>query len=114
MTKNNNFLKGPADYNSTTYDVDLQDRGYTTYSQKIQNDFKVTSGYMNDEEAELLKHLFQSGEVKVRFSEGPLTGQWVPVILTSARYQQKTVRKDKLFQYTISFKLATNIKSMRG
>ncbi|MCP3852051.1 MAG: hypothetical protein GY694_17705, partial [Gammaproteobacteria bacterium] len=71
MTRNNNFLKGAADYNSNNYTVDLQDRGYTTYSQKIQNDFKVTSGYMTDAEAELLKHLYQSAEVKVRFSEGP-------------------------------------------
>ncbi len=114
MTRNNNFLKGAADYNSTDYSVDLQDRGYTTYSQKIQNDFKVTSGYMNDEEAKLLKHLFQSAEVKARFSEGPYANQWVPVIITNTKYIEKTSRKDKLFQYTVGFKLASNIKSMRG
>lgn len=114
MTRNNNFLKGAADYNSNNYGVDLQDRGYTTYSQKIENMFKVTSGYMNDEEAELLKHLFQSAEVKVRFSEGPYANQWVPVVITNTKYTQKTSRKDKLFQYTVSFKLASNIKSMRG
>ena len=114
MTRNNNFLKGAADYNSTDYSVDLQDRGYTTYSQKIQNDFKVTSGYMNDEEAKLLKHLFQSAEVKARFSEGPYANQWVPIIITNTKYIEKTSRKDKLFQYTVGFKLASNIKSMRG
>ena len=114
MTKNNNFLKGAADYNSTSYSVDLQDRGYTTYSQKIQNDFEVTSDYMNDEEAELLKHLYQSAEVKVRFASGPYANQWVPVTIQSLRYNQKTVRKDRLFQYTVKFRLATNSKSMRG
>ena len=41
-TQNNNYLKGAADYNSTGYDVDIQDRGYTTFSQKIQNEFEVT------------------------------------------------------------------------
>ena len=113
-TKNNNFLKGAADYNGLDYSVDLQDRGYTTYSQKIENLFKVTSGYMRDEEATLLKHLYQSAEVKVRFSTGPYANQWVPVTITNTSYNEKTYRKDRLFQYTVSFRLASNIKSMRG
>ena len=114
QTANNNFLKGPADYNGNSYSVDLHDRGYTTYSQKIQNDFTVTSGYMNDDEAKLLQHLYQSAEVKVRFSSGPYANQWVPVTITSTSYTEKTNRKDRLFQYTVNFRLASNIKSMRG
>ena len=113
-TKNNNFLKGAADYNGLDYSVDLQDRGLTTYSQKIENNFTVQSGYMNDAEAELLKHLYQSAEVKVRFSEGPYVDQWVPVTITNTTYNEKTFRKDRLFQYTVNFRLASNIKSMRG
>ena len=113
-TKNNNFLKGAADFNSANYSVDLQDRGYTTYSQKIENMFEVQSGYMKDQEAELLKHLYQSAEVKVRFSTGPYANQWVPVIITNTAYTEKTYRKDRLFQYTVNFRLASNIKSMRG
>ena len=113
-TRNNNFLKGAADYNSADYSVDIQDRGLTTYSQKIQNEFTVQSGYMNDQEADLLKHLYQSGEVKVRFSEGPYANQWVPVTITNTSYNEKTFRKDRLFQYTVKFRLASNIKSMRG
>ena len=113
-TKNNNFLKGAADYNSNNYSVDLQDRGYTTYSQKIENNFKATSGYMNDKESDLLKHLYQSAEVKVRFSEGPYANQWIPVTITNTTYTEKTYRRDRLFQYTVNFRLASNIKSMRG
>jgi hypothetical protein len=113
-TKNNNFLKGAADYNSNNYGVDLQDRGYTTYSQKIENNFKATSGYMNDKESDLLKHLYQSAEVKVRFSEGPYANQWIPVTITNTTYTEKTYRRDRLFQYTVNFRLASNIKSMRG
>ena len=113
-TKNNNFLKGTADYNGSSYDVDIQDRGLTTYSQTIANDFVVQSDYMNDAEAELLKHLYQSAEVKVRFAEGPYANQWVPVTITKTSYNEKTYRKDRLFQYTVAFRLASNIKSMRG
>jgi hypothetical protein len=69
---------------------------------------------MKDEEAQLLKHLYQSAEVKVRFSEGPYANQWVPVIITNTSYTEKTYRRDRLFQYTVNFKLASNIKSMRG
>ena len=114
QTKNNNFLKGTADYNGTQYSVDAQDRGFTTYSQNIKNDFTVQSDYMNDAEAELLKHLYQSAEVKVRFADGPYANQWVPVIITRTSYNEKTYRKDKLFQYTVNFRLASNTKSMRG
>ncbi len=86
----------------------------TTYSQTIANDFVVQSDYMNDAEAELLKHLYQSAEVKVRFAEGPYANQWVPVTITKTSYNEKTYRKDRLFQYTVAFRLASNIKSMRG
>ena len=113
-TKNNNFLKGPADYNGTEYSVDPQDRGFTTYSQTIANDFTVQSAYMNDAESELLKHLYQSAEVKVRFADGPYANEWVPVIITRTSYTEKTFRKDRLFQYTVNFRLASNTKSMRG
>jgi len=113
-TKNNNFLKGAADYNGTEYSVDPQDRGFTTYSQTIANDFTVQSAYMNDAESELLKHLYQSAEVKVRFADGPYANEWVPVIITRTSYTEKTFRKDRLFQYTVNFRLASNTKSMRG
>ena len=76
--------------------------------------FEVQSGYMKDQEAELLKHLYQSAEVKARFSTGRYANQWVPVTITNTSYTEKTYRKDRLFQYTVNFKLASNIKSMRG
>ena len=69
---------------------------------------------MSDKEAELLKHLYQSAEVKVRFSEGPYQNQWVPVVINSLAYTEKTNRKDNLFQYTVKFTLASNQKAMRG
>ena len=69
---------------------------------------------MNDEEAKLLKHLYQSAEVKVRFSTGEYADQWVPVTILSTSYTEKNYKKDKLFQYTVKFRLASNIKALRG
>ena len=113
-TKRNEFLKEAADYNSTEYSVDLQSRGYTTYSQTIKETWEATSGYMNNEQAELLESMFKSAQVNVKFSDGEYAEEWQPVRLQSSSYTQKTVRKDQLFQYKVIFTFANNIKSQRG
>ena len=110
----NTFLRETADYNSTSYNVDPQDRGFTTYSQKIQETYLATSGFMNDMEAASLESLFTSADVMVRFSNGEWANQWIPINILSNQYIEKNYRKDKLFQYEVRFKLANNIKSQRG
>ena len=94
--------------------VNEQSRGFTTYSQSIKEQWTATSGFMNDEEAKLLESMFKSPSVMVRFSVGEYANQWLPINLLSSSYTEKTIRKDKLFQYTVNYKLANNIKSQRG
>ena len=113
-TTRNEFLKEAADYNAGSYSVDLQSRGQTTYSQTIKETWTATTGYINDAEAKLLGSMFKSAQVNARFSEGDYAYQWVPVKLMSNSYIQQTNRKDNLFQYTVTFQLASNIKSQRG
>ena len=113
-TKRNNFLKEAADYNDTRYIVNEQSRGFTTYSQTIKEDWTATSGYMNDEEVALIESMFKSPSVMVRFSVGEYANQWLPINLISSTYTEKSYRKDRLFQYTVNYKLANNIKSQRG
>ena len=113
-TKRNNFLKEAADYNDTRYIVNEQSRGFTTYSQTIKEDWTATSGYMNDEEVALIESMFKSPEVNVRFSTGEYANEWIPINLVSSSYTEKSYRKDRLFQYTVNYKLANNIKSQRG
>ena len=113
-TTRNEFLKEAADYNDLSYDVNEQSRGTTVYSQKIKETWTATTGYINDYEAELLGSMFKSAQVNARFSEGEYKNEWIPVKLTSNSYIQKTNRKDRLFQYTVTFQLASNIKSQRG
>ena len=68
---------------------------------------------MNDDEAKLLQYMFQSPDVKVRMADqDPLV--WKPINILSTTWNEKTIRKDKLFQYTVKFKIAHNIKSQRG
>ena len=113
-TTRNNFLKEVADYNDTRYTVDKQSRGFTTYSQAIKEVWEATSGYMNDKEAALIESMFKSPSVNVRFSVGEYANTWVPINLISSSYTEKTYRKDRLFQYTVNYKLANNIQSQRG
>ena len=113
-TKNNEFLKESADYNSNSYSVDLQSRGYTTYSQTIQETWTATTDYINDQQAELLESMFKSAQINARFSTREYTDQWVPVKIQRSKYTQKTNRKDRLFQYTVTFTIAQNIKAQRG
>lgn len=112
--KRNEFLQESADYNDNIYDVSYLDRGYTTYSQNITEEWKATSGFMDDREVSLIESLLKSPDVYVRFPNGPLANKWQPINITSNQYVEKNYRKDRLFQYTINFKLANNTKSQRG
>ena len=113
-TSRNNYLKEAADFNGQSWSVDERQRGYTTYSSKIEDTYTVTSGYMNDDQAKLLQSMFQSPEVKVRMEGYGNNHIWRPINILSATYDEKTNRKDRLFQYTVTFKLAHNIKAQRG
>ena len=114
--KRNEFLKEAANYNATSYNVNIYDRGTTVYSQLLPEEFSAFTNYMSDSEALYLQGLFTSADVKVRFNDAPGAQQyeWVPVSLLSTDYTEKTYRKDKLFQYNIRFALAHNLKSQRG
>ncbi len=113
-TKRNEFLKEAADYNSSSYSVDIQSRGYTTYSQTITETWSASTEYINDNQVALIESMFKSAQVMVRFSKGEYANQWVPVRLQSSNFTSKNYRKDRLFQYTVNFTFANNIKSQRG
>lgn len=112
-TKKNTYLKESNDYNSNLFAVDRGDRGLTTYSQKSEDIYEANTGYMTDAEAEYLQYLFRSADVRAQ-SNRFNTQEYLPVELTDVRWTQKTNRTDQLFQYTVKFKLAHNIKTQRG
>ncbi len=112
----NTYLQEAADYASSSYDVNVYNRGTTVFSQALQENYTAFTDYISDEDAIYLESLFTSPDVKVRFDEKGGAGkyEWVPVSLLSTSYTQKTTRKDRLFQYDIKFKRAHNLKSQRG
>ena len=112
----NNYLREAANYNGGSYQVNIYDRGTTTYSQLLEQEWTAYTDFLTDAEALYLEKLYISPDVKVRFTDAPGDegDKWVPVTLINTTYTEKTVRKDKLFQYDIKFKIAHNIKSQRG
>lgn len=111
--KKNTYLKSGVDYNSVSYQTTEATKGETVFSQTLEETFSANTGFLNDEEAKYLESLFISADVKVRFGDNQPT-EWQPVVIKNARYEQKTVRKNKLFQYTVEFQRAHNIKSQKG
>lgn len=107
----NTFFKQPVDYNGTDLTVNTYDRGETTYSQKLTENFTATTDYMDDVTADYLENLFRSPDTRVRFGD---SNQWFPVVLTSNTWTERSFRKDRLFQYTINFRLAHGLKTQRG
>ena len=114
--KRNTYLREAADYNASSYSVDVSDRGTTVYSQTLMEKFSAFTDYLTDAEAKYLEGLFISADVKVRFNDTPSPQRydWYPITLLTSSYTEKTYRKDRLFQYSIDFKIAHNIKSQRG
>ena len=112
-TKRNTYLKEANDYNATSFSIDKGSRGTTTYSQTSEVTFEANTGYMTDEEANSLQYLWTSPDVRVQSNRFG-TEEYLPVVVTDSKWSEKTNRVDRLFQYTINFKLAHNIKTQRG
>lgn len=108
---NNTYLQEYADYAGTSYSVNTFDRGNTVYSQSMKQTWTVQSRFMSDAEANGLSSLFRSADVKVRFS---ISGVWYAAKLVTTSWTEKTARKDKLFQYTVTFEVPQYNFNMRG
>jgi hypothetical protein len=107
----NTFRKLDADWGGTTIAVDNSARGEQVYDQSLSEEFTITTRYLTDAEANYLKNLYLSPDIRVRFS-GENT--WKSVVPISNQWTSRTFRKDKLFQYTLNFKLANPIQLQRG
>ena len=105
------FTKLDADWAGTTIEVPSYASGETIFGQSATEEYTANTRYLDDVESTYLKNLYLSPDVRVRFA-----GQdnWVPVVLTSNQWTQRTFRKDKLFQHTITFKPANPINMQQG
>jgi len=105
----NDYLQSSIDYNGATVNPLAGARGYRTFSQQLTNKYTVRTNWLSDYEAAYLENLFISPDVRANLGNG-----FVSVTLLNTSYVEKTVRKDKMFQYELQFKTAYNLKSQRG
>ena len=96
---------------ASDYEVNTYDRGEKTFSQSLQERYTLNTAYLEDYEAEFLKNLYLSPDVKIRF-EGET--DWYSVTLENSDWTERTYRKDKLFQNTVTVRMANKLNSQRG
>ncbi len=107
----NTFEKVDGSWSAADYDINQYNRGEQVFSQSLNDRWTVNTSYLSDDEAEFLKNLYISPDVKVRF-EGD--SEYYPVIVEDTRWTERTYRKDKLFQNTCTFRIAHKLNSQRG
>jgi len=98
-------------WGSSTFEVNSYDRGEKVFSQDLTIEKSINTKYLTDYEARVLKNLYLSPDVRVRY-DGET--EWIPIVITSNKWTERTFRKDKFFQYTLNYKEAHKINSQRG
>lgn len=110
-TKQDTYHQLDADWSGPTIEVNSYNRGERVFNKSQEVEYTATTKLLTDNEAEYLKNLYLSPDVKVRFAGDT---NWTPVILTDSEYTQRRYRYDKAFQFTINFKLANKNQIQRG
>ena len=105
----NNYYQLPGTWSDSSFSVNPYDRGSRTFSTQITTDWTAQSDYMSELEGEYLKSLFWSPSANFYWD-----GEWRSIEITSASYEHQTFGRDKMFRYTINFRLAVNPRVQRG
>jgi len=105
------FHQLDADWASTGISTPSYNKGETVFGQSAEEQYTANTRYLSDIESQYLKNLYLSPDVKVRFAG---SNDWQPVVLTSNQWTERTYRKDKLFQHTITFRTANPINMQQG
>jgi len=107
----NEYLKNTFNWNGTSVAISEGAKGYTVFGQQLNGIYTIRTDWLTDEYSEFLKNLFVSADVRVKL---PGSTTWDSVSLQSSTYDVKTVRKDRMFQYELKFRMANNLNSQRG
>ena len=107
----NEYLTNTFNWNGTAVSIPEGARGSKVFNQKLQQTYTITTDWLTDEQSEYLKNLFLSSDVRVRL---PGSQEWESVSLESNSYTVQTIRKNRMFQYELRFRMANNLNSQRG
>lgn len=100
-----------ADWSGTSISIPQNSRGERVFNSSLEETYTINTRYLDDIESTYLKNLYMSPDVRVKL---PNATDWVPVIVTSNQFTERTFRKDKLFQHTVTFRLANPQQIQHG
>jgi len=86
---------------SNQYTYSIGDRGRTNINVSTTESHSAISGWIGDVESQDIMELISSPEVYIKKG-----GEIYPIIIKNTGYDLKTIRNDKLFNYTIKFEMA--------
>jgi len=109
--RRNDYEKVEGSWSDSKFIVNSYDRGNTTFSQDLTVNRTINTRYLSDAEAQYLKNLYISPDVRVRYDG---SNEWIPITITDNVWTERTFRKDKLFQNTLRYTEAHKINSQRG
>lgn len=96
-------------FSGTSIEIDKTRRGQSQYYNELNVDNIAQSDWLTQTEADNLRELFYSTDVYVQ--DGT---DFYPVIITdSVIEQKKNIRTQKLFRYTINYRLANDLRPRR-
>jgi len=93
-----------SDYHSlvgSNWTYNIGSRGRKNINISTTESHRVLSGWLRDEEAADLMELFRSPDVYVN-----IDGNLYPIIITNTSYDLKTIKNNRLFNYTIDYEMA--------
>ncbi len=106
VRENSTLTREMADLPQVDYSnlgaYDITRRGEKVYNTTYQDTYDVTTDYLDEETANLVTELYDSPEVYVQED-----GKFIPIVITDTTYTRNTNQnRQKLFQYTITYRYA--------
>jgi len=103
-TKRSGITKPMVNYSGVVGAYNGQRRGQDWFNVQYEDDFSVTTPFVDQSEAEWLSELFESPEVFIQQGDN-----FIPIVITNASYTHNTnKRAQKNFQYEIQYQYANN------
>jgi len=95
----------------TDFDMLASERGAVAMVQKIEDKYKMTSGWLSDNQSDMIRSMLRSKNVEAFWFDtesSPYAGtqEYYPIVITTNSMQYKKTYPDKLFSYDIEFKYA--------
>ena len=91
-----------VDYSSTVSTYDVNKRGETDYFTDKDSLYTLTTDYLDKRVANFIEELLESPDVFIYTENG-----YIPIIITNSEYtHNNSTGRNKLFQYTIEYKLS--------